>query len=76
MRRPLTWLVALPVIVVGSQVAHGVTYWWTYPQASRRLAVLQHSGHSYEAYAPVVLGLLFAIELLVFAVAVLDWIRG
>jgi len=76
MLRGLAWLVALPVIVVGSQVAHGVTHWWTYPQASRRLAVLQHSGHSYEAYAPVVLGLLFAIELLVFAVAVLDWIRG
>jgi hypothetical protein len=76
MRRSLTWLVALPVIFLGSQVAHGIAYWWTYPQASLRMAVLQHSGHSYEAYAPIVLGFLVGLELLVFAASVLDRVRG
>jgi hypothetical protein len=76
MRRALTWLVAVPLIVVGSQVAHGVAYWWTYPQASLRLSVLQHSGHAYEAYAPAVLGFLGALEVLVFVIAVLDRVRS
>lgn len=76
MRRAWTWLVALPVIVVGSQVAHGVAYWWAYPVANVRAAVLGHSGHGYLAYAPAVLGLLAAIELLVLAVTVADRVRG
>lgn len=75
MRRSVTWLVALPVIFLGSQVAHGIAYWWTYPQASLRMAVLQHSGHSYEAYAPIALGFLVGLELLVFAASVLDRVR-
>jgi hypothetical protein len=75
-RRALTWLVALPVMVVGSQFAHGVAYWWAYPQASLRLSVLGQSGHGYLAYAPIVLGFLGAIETVVFASAVLNTVRG
>jgi hypothetical protein len=74
-RRARTWLVALPVIVIGSQVAHGIAYWWAYPVASVRLAILQHSGHGYLGYAPIVLSLLAAIELLVLVVAVVDRVR-
>jgi hypothetical protein len=76
MCRSLKWLVALPLVVVGSQIAHGIAYWWVYPQASLRLAVLKHTGHGYEAYAPLVLGFLLALELLVFAVTVFDRVRG
>ncbi len=76
MRRALTWFLALPVIVVGSQVAHGLAYWWAYPHTDVRAAVLAHSGHGYLAYAPLVVGFLVAIELIAFAVDVLDRVRG
>lgn len=76
MRRALTWLLALPVIVVGSQVAHGLAYWWAYPQSDLRAAVLAHSGHGYLAYAPVAVGFLVAIELIAVAVATVDRVRG
>jgi hypothetical protein len=63
-------------MVVGSQVAHGVAYWWAYPVASLRVSVLAHSGHGYLAYTPIVIGFLAAIEMLAFGVAVLDRTRG
>jgi hypothetical protein len=74
-RRALTWLVALPVMVVGSQVAHGLAYWWAYPLTDLRAAVLAHSGHGYMAYAPVAVGFLLAVELVAMAVAVVDRVR-
>ena len=76
MRRALTWLFALPVIVVGSQVAHGVAYWWAYPQADVRQAVLFHSGHGYFRYAPMVLAFLAAIEIAAMAAAVVGHLRA
>lgn len=76
MRRGLTWLLVLPAIVVGSQVAHGVAYWWAYPVASLRLTALASSGHGYLAYAPAALGFLGAIQALAFVVVVLDKARG
>ena len=75
-RRALTWLLALPLIVVGSQVAHGLAYWWAYPVANVRDAILAHSGHGYLGYAPTVLGFLGGLELLVLLVLVWDGVRG
>ncbi len=76
MRRGLLWLLVLPPIVVGSQVAHGAAYWWAYPQTNLRLAVLSSSGHGYLAYAPAALGFVGAIQLIAFAVVVFDRARG
>ena len=76
MRRGLLWLLVLPPIVVGSQVAHGAAYWWAYPQTNLRLAVLSSSGHGYLAYAPAALGFAGAIQLIAFAVVVFDRARG
>ena len=76
MRRGLTWLLVLPAIVVGSQVAHGIAYWWAYPVASLRLTMLSDSGHGYMAYAPAVLGFLAAVQLIAFVVVVADRVRG
>lgn len=76
MRRGLTWLLVLPAIVLGSQVAHDVAYWWAYPHASLRLEVLSDSGHGYLAFAPAVLAFLAAVELVVFPLVVLDRVRG
>ena len=75
MRRALTWLVALPVIVVGSQVAHGLAYWWAYPETDLRASMLARSGHGYLAWVPVAIALLAAIELVALAVAVADRVR-
>jgi len=75
-RRGLTWLLVLPAVVVGSQLAHGVAYWWAYPVASLRLTALASSGHGYLAYAPAALGFLGAIQLISFVVVVLDRVRG
>jgi hypothetical protein len=75
-RRALTWLFALPVIVVGSQVAHGLAYWWAYPQTDVRRAVLYHSGHGYFRYAPMVLAFLAAVEIAAMSAAVVGHLRG
>jgi hypothetical protein len=69
-------MVVLPAIVVGSQIAHGLAYWWAYPEASLRLTALAHSGHGYMAYAPAALGFLAAVQLIGFGVVVADRIRG
>ena len=76
MRRGLLWLVVLPPLVVASEVAHGAAYWWAYPQVSLRVAVLSRSGHGYLGYAPVALGFLAAVQVIAFAVVVLDRLRG
>jgi len=75
-RRALTWLIALPVIVVGSQVAHALAYWWAYPETDLRALMLERSGHGYLVWAPVAVGLLLAIELLALAVDVVDRVRS
>jgi hypothetical protein len=75
-RRALAWLLALPLIVVGSEVAHGIAYWWAYPIASVRDAILAHSGHGYLGYAPMLLGFLAGLELLVLIVLVRDGVCG
>jgi hypothetical protein len=75
-RRGLTWFFVLPAIVVGSQLAHGVAYWWAYPVANLRLTALASSGHGYLAYAPAALGFLAAVQLVAFVAVVLDRVRG
>jgi len=66
-RRPLTaWLLALPLMVVGTQVAHVVAYRIVYPNAHVRVGELLATGHGYmgyPAYVPVLLGLGLAVEL-------------
>jgi len=56
MRRRLTWLVAVPAMLVGSQAAHGLAYRLAFPDAQLRLHVLALTGHGYLARLPVALG--------------------
>jgi hypothetical protein len=63
-------------MLIGSQIAHELAYWWAYPQSSPRLAVLEQTGHGYLDYLPIVLAVLGAVEALVFATAVLNKARG
>jgi hypothetical protein len=66
-RRIAAWLLSLPLMVAGSQVAHALAYQWVYPQARVRLSALVSTGHGYllgaAGYLPLLLGMLGAIEL-------------
>jgi hypothetical protein len=65
-RRVTAWLLSFPLMVVGSQVAHVFAYRWVYPNARIRLSELLATGHSYmgsPSYAPMLLGFVFAAEL-------------
>jgi hypothetical protein len=65
-RRVTAWLLSFPLMVVGSQVAHVFAYRWVYPNAHVRLSELVATGHGYmgsPSYAPMLLGFVFAAEL-------------
>jgi hypothetical protein len=54
MRRGLTsWLVAVPLAVAGSQIAHAIAYRLLSPDADARAHVLAESGHGYFSYLPL-----------------------
>ncbi|HJX47473.1 MAG TPA: hypothetical protein VJ375_06490, partial [Gaiellaceae bacterium] len=76
MRRGLTWLVAVPLLVAGSQAAHALTYRLVYPGTSIRVHALLVSGHGYLDRLPLVLGVTLAIALVALLVAALDASRG
>jgi hypothetical protein len=75
-RRAAAWLLVIPLMVAGSQVAHWLAYRLVYPDAHVRLRVLGASGHGYLAYAPLVLGIGIALELVAFVSVARDVARG
>jgi hypothetical protein len=76
MRRGLAWLVAVPLMLAGSQAAHVLAYRIVYPQASVRLRVLVETGHGYMDLLPLVLGVAGAIVALSLVATGLDAARG
>jgi hypothetical protein len=76
MRRGLTWLVAVPLIVAGSQAAHALTYRLVYPGTPFRARALLATGHGYLDQLPLVLGLGLAIAVVALLAAVVDATRG
>lgn len=76
MRRSLAWLVAVPLMLAGSQVAHMLAYRIVYPEASIRLHALVETGHGYLGALPLVLGVAGAVVALSLAASVLDAARG
>ena len=70
-RPALAWLLAVPLIAIGSQAAHALDYELVIP-GSRRAAVLEATGHSYLNLAPEFL----AISLSLILVALLWRIGG
>ena len=76
MRRRLTWLVALPTILAGSQAAHALAYRIVFPQSTLRLHVLALSGHGYLAWLPLVLAAGAALAAVGLVTATLDTARG
>jgi hypothetical protein len=76
MRRSLVWLVAVPLMLAGSQAAHVLAYRWVYPEAGVRLSALVSSGHGYMSLLPFVCAAAGAITVLSLAIAALDASRG
>lgn len=76
MRRTLVWLVALPLVLAGSQAGHALAYRWVYPDAGIRLGALVRTGHGYLSLLPLVLGVAAAILLLALVAGVADAARG
>jgi hypothetical protein len=76
MRRSLAWLVSVPLILAGSQVAHVLAYRWVYPDAHVRLLALVRTGHGYMSLLPFALGVAGAVTALSLCVGVVDAARG
>ena len=76
MRRILTWLFALPLVLAGSQVAHVLAYRWVYPSSTVRLHALLATGHGYMDQLPLVFGIGAAIAGVSLVAAVVDVARG
>jgi hypothetical protein len=76
MRRGLAWLVAVPLMLAGSQVAHVLAYRIVYPEASIRLQDLVATGHGYMSVLPIALGVAAAVVVLSLAASALDAARG
>ena len=64
MRRSLAWLVAVPLMLAGSQTAHVLAYRWVYPDAGVRLDALVRTGHGYLSLLPAALAVAGAVALL------------
>lgn len=76
MRRVLTWLLALPLMVAGSQVAHVLAYRWVYPSSQVRLQALLSTGHSYMDQLPLLLGVGAAVAAVSLLAAIVEVARG
>jgi hypothetical protein len=76
MRRSLAWMLAVPLMLAGSQAAHALAYVWVYPEAHARVRILLASGHSYAAWLPLVLALGGAAALAALAATAADAARG
>ncbi|MGH3003493.1 MAG: hypothetical protein ACRDM1_12680 [Gaiellaceae bacterium] len=75
-RRCCAWLVALPMMLLGTQLAHALAYRLAYPTLSVRVHVLAVSGHGYLAMLPLALGVAGATAACTLVWAVLDATRG
>jgi hypothetical protein len=76
MRRSLAWLVSVPLILAGSQVAHVLAYRWIYPDAHVRLLALVRTGHGYMSLLPFALGIAGAVTALSLLLGAVDAARG
>ena len=76
MRRSLAWLVSVPLILAGTQVAHVLAYRWVYPDAHVRFEALVRTGHGYMSLLPFALGVVGAVTAFSLVIGVLDAARG
>ena len=75
MRRCAAWLVAIPLMLVGSQAAHVFSYRIVYPQEQVRWRVLLATGHGYFSYWPLVCGVVGGVLLVGFVAGMVSSAR-
>lgn len=75
-RRKIVWLLTIPLVLAGSQIAHDLAYRIAYPSASIRAHALAASGHGYLQDA--MFGAMLGFGVVVFALLsrVVDIRRG
>lgn len=76
MRRSAAWLLAGPLMLGGSQLAHAIAYRIAYPQAHVRVLHMLATGHSYFARLPLVLAAAGSCVLVSLVVTAVDAARG
>jgi len=76
MRRSLAWLVAVPLMLGGSEVAHALAYRIAYPDLPVRAQALLATGHGYDRWLPLVFGAAAAVVALSLLVTAADAARG
>jgi hypothetical protein len=64
MRRLLAWLVCVPLVMAGTQLAHAVAYRVVQPDAAARQELLDHTGHRYLSALSLALALGWGIVLI------------
>jgi hypothetical protein len=66
-RRAAAWLLSVPLMIAGTQVAHVLAYRLVYPSLHVRLSALLATGHGYmvgtNGYLPTLLGIAGALDL-------------
>ena len=65
-------MVAIPLMLAGSQIAHVLAYRLVYPEARVRWRVLLSTGHGYYSFWPLVCGVLGGVVLVGLVAAVVD----
>ncbi len=75
-RRRAAWCAALPILLVGSQVAHALAYRLAYPSLPLRVHVLAATGHGYLSELPLAFGIAGAVALASLFWTALDAARG
>ncbi len=68
-RRALTWLLLVPLALLGSEAAHSVDYWLVERDPGQRAALLADTGHGYLDVLPAAIATCWAVVLL----ALLGW---
>jgi len=76
MRRGLAWLVAVPVMLAGSELAHSLAFRIAYPEVPVRMRALLATGHGYDRWLPLAFGCLAAVAALSLVVTAADASRG
>ena len=76
MRRPVVWMVVLPLTAGGCLAAHALAYRLAAPHAHDRDNLLALTGHGYLGYAPLVLGVLVGVLIVALVTVVAEAARG
>lgn len=76
LRKALAWSVAVPLAVLGSQLAHALAYRLAVPDSEQRAVLLAETGHGYLAYWPIAVAVGTIVVLVAFATDVAGRLSG